>query len=169
MKSMLELYVESQNRRRTYRLAYIWITVLILFLFLGPLAFAQEAEIRKVATQEALENGLDPELVMAVIEVESRFNPQAVGQSHGEIGLMQLRPKYFPTATHDIHENIRIGVEELVRIKKSKWKYAGCAWFVYYNTGVNRALNSPSEHPYFKKVTEVYPNYCQRFDVAGVE
>lgn len=169
MKSMLELYVESQNRRRTYRLAYIWITVLILFLFIGPLALAQESEIRKVATQQAMEAGLDPQLVLAVIEVESSFNPKAVGQSHGEIGLMQLHPRYFPQATHDIKENIRLGVEELVRVKKKMWKYAGCAWFVYYNTGVNRELHSPSEHSYFKKVTEVYPNYCQRFEIAGVE
>ena len=45
------------------------------------------------AYREASRNGLDPLLVLAVIAVESRFNP--IAQSHmGAVGLMQIIPKY---------------------------------------------------------------------------
>jgi soluble lytic murein transglycosylase-like protein len=41
--------------------------------------------------QAAEKNGLDPLLVLAVIETESQFRPEARG-SAGEIGLMQIKP-----------------------------------------------------------------------------
>jgi hypothetical protein len=56
---------------------------------------SQEATRGLVATayQEASRNRLDPLLVLAVIAVESRFNP--IAQSHmGAVGLMQIIPKY---------------------------------------------------------------------------
>jgi soluble lytic murein transglycosylase-like protein len=56
---------------------------------------SQEATRGLVVTayREASRNGLDPLLVLAVIAVESRFNP--IAQSHmGAVGLMQIIPKY---------------------------------------------------------------------------
>ncbi|WP_413288673.1 lytic transglycosylase domain-containing protein [Bdellovibrio sp. HCB337] len=40
---------------------------------------------------ESKKQGLDPVFVLAVIETESQFDPKVVG-SHGEIGLMQIKP-----------------------------------------------------------------------------
>jgi soluble lytic murein transglycosylase-like protein len=45
----------------------------------------------KLAHSEALENGLDPQLVLALIEVESEFDRHAVSKS-GARGLMQVMP-----------------------------------------------------------------------------
>ena len=43
--------------------------------------------------QAGLRNGVDPCLLKAVIWRESRFDRTAIG-SKGEVGLMQVMPKY---------------------------------------------------------------------------
>ena len=69
----------------------------------------------------ALEVGLDPLLVLAVISVESRFNPIAESVM-GAKGLMQIIPKYHrarlseyggEAAIFDPESNIRVGTEIL--------------------------------------------------------
>lgn len=97
---------------------------------------------------------MDPELVQAIIKVESNYNRMAVGKSHHEVGLMQLRPDYFKRATFDIKGNIEQGVAYLAEIRpKCIKKYGKDAWFICYNTGPNNVkLNSPKNFPYYKKV-----------------
>jgi soluble lytic murein transglycosylase-like protein len=48
-------------------------------------------DLRELAAASARRHGLDPELVMAVVSVESDFQPQAVSPK-GAQGLMQLMP-----------------------------------------------------------------------------
>ena len=52
---------------------------------------ADGKDIRAMATESARRHGLDPALVLAVIGVESNFQPQAVSPN-GAQGLMQLMP-----------------------------------------------------------------------------
>ncbi len=49
-------------------------------------------DLRDLAAAAARRHGLDPELVMAVVSVESGFRPQAVSPK-GAQGLMQLMPR----------------------------------------------------------------------------
>lgn len=79
-----------------------------------------EALIR-TADKEARANGLDPLLVLAVVTVESGFNPFAESV-FGAQGLMQIIPKYHhdkitadkgATALFDPNENIRVGSQIL--------------------------------------------------------
>jgi hypothetical protein len=56
-----------------------------------PVAAADGSDLRSLATAAALRHGLDPELVLAVIAVESGFQPAAVSPK-GAQGLMQLMP-----------------------------------------------------------------------------
>jgi soluble lytic murein transglycosylase-like protein len=84
-------------------------------------AEAAEATIG-AAYRAADENGLDPLLVLAVIGVESSFNPAA--ESHkGAKGLMQIVPRYhLATLTeyggealvHEPHVNVTVGARILV-------------------------------------------------------
>jgi hypothetical protein len=67
-------------------------------------------------------HNLDPALVMAVIQVESSFNPRAVSHK-GAQGLMQIVPE---TATYlglknpmDPKANIRAGIRYLAELKKA--------------------------------------------------
>ncbi len=84
---------------------------------------ASEATERMVgaAFHAAHEVGLDPLLVLAVISVESRFNPIAESVM-GAKGLMQIIPKYHrarlveyggEAAVFDPESNIRVGAEIL--------------------------------------------------------
>jgi soluble lytic murein transglycosylase-like protein len=51
----------------------------------------EEGDLRALAAEAARRHGLDPELVLAVVSVESNFRPQAVSPK-GAQGLMQLMP-----------------------------------------------------------------------------
>jgi soluble lytic murein transglycosylase-like protein len=86
-------------------------------------SIAAEATERMVgaAFHAAREVGLDPLLVLAVISVESRFNPIAESVM-GAKGLMQIIPKYHQSrlvvyggeaAVFDPESNIRVGAEIL--------------------------------------------------------
>jgi soluble lytic murein transglycosylase-like protein len=49
-------------------------------------------DLRELARTTAVRHGLDPDLVVAVVAVESGFRPEAVSPK-GALGLMQLMPK----------------------------------------------------------------------------
>ena len=72
------------------------------------------------AYREGVRNGLDPLLLIAVIAVESRFNPIAQSDG-GAVGLMQVIPRYHAdkldasagAAVLDPHTNIHVGARIL--------------------------------------------------------
>ena len=96
-----------------------------------------------VAYRAAHEAGLDPLLVLAVISVESRFNPIAESVM-GAKGLMQIIPKYHHArlqlyggeeAVLDPESNIRVGtsiLKEYVRrtgtLEEGLQFYNGALW-----------------------------------------
>jgi hypothetical protein len=51
----------------------------------------KSASIARAVIETSNQYRLDPLFLMALIQHESRFNPEAVG-GHGEIGLMQIKP-----------------------------------------------------------------------------
>ena len=77
---------------------------------------ADRASITRHVEQYSQRYGLDPHLVMAVIEIESGFNHQAVSRA-GAQGLMQIMPATQQdlglTAPFDPAENIEAGIRYL--------------------------------------------------------
>lgn len=99
--------------------------------------------LRELARRIARQHGLDPALVTAVVEVESRWNPRAVS-SKGARGLMQLMPGTARSefglrdgeSLFDPRANLRLGVAHLatllgrycdVRLALWAW-HAGDGW-----------------------------------------
>jgi soluble lytic murein transglycosylase len=124
--------------------------------------------LNKVVTEtilkESLKHSLDPFFVMAVIEGESSFNPQARGPV-GEIGLMQLRlstgewlakklkmPWNGNKTLEDPIQNVQLGTAYLAYLR-SKFNGHGQLYVAAYNMGatnVRRALAKqirPKDYP----------------------
>ena len=111
-------------------------------------------EISEAILAESRRNGMDPVFLMAVIANESSFNPGALG-SHGEIGLMQLKPdtarwiaqvKHVPyrgrRTLFDPAQNIRLGAAYLGYLKE-RYGRDSRLYLAAYNMGcgsVSRAL-----------------------------
>jgi len=104
---------------------------------------------------EATRASLRPELVLAVIEIESRFDRFAIS-SAGALGLMQVMPFWLKEIGHpednlfDIHTNLRMGCTILrYYLDKEKGdlthalaRYNGSLYSHRYTTKVYRALDN---------------------------
>lgn len=100
-------------------------------------------EVVRAVLKEAGSHGIDPVLVLAVIAVESRFNPVAASEQ-GALGLMQVVPRFHMdklaalgvTALLRPDANIAVGV----RILKDAIRRGGAdvaAGLQYYNGAVD--------------------------------
>jgi soluble lytic murein transglycosylase len=139
----LELYVQQRTKE------------------LLPKGYAKNSStVAQSILQQAKLYGMDPLFVMALIQHESRFNPNSQG-GHGEIGLMQIKPStalwiiqetgVLPfsqlqdedsvrTALKNPSFNIAIGTAYLARLRKD-FKRHGLVYLSAYNMG---AVNAKS-------------------------
>ena len=122
--------------------------------------------------------GVDPNLVWAVIKVESDFDPAAISHK-GARGLMQLMPAtarmHEVKDIHDPNENIRAGVRHL-RLVLDRFKGNLRLGLAAYNAGirtVERYRNIPpyaETKNYVKRVMRYYNLYrTQGSILAGYE
>lgn len=88
---------------------------------------------------------MDPFFIIAVIRTESHFDPDILG-SHGEIGLMQIRPNTAKWVAKKLglkgevdlrnpEQNVAIGAAHLARLRKQFLK-RGNRYLAAYNMGV---------------------------------
>lgn len=104
--------------------------------------------IRKYAIAKAV----DPALIAAVMAAESTFKSKARG-SKGELGLMQLLPKYHGVHADD-DSNIEAGIDYLSGLQKVfKTRYRGLRWVEHYNRGPGA---HPKSFPYYTRVMAFY-------------
>jgi soluble lytic murein transglycosylase-like protein len=94
-------------------------------------AHSGSAEVVRLVRALAPKYALDPDLVLAVIEVESNFNPTAVSPKNAQ-GIMQLIPetaqRFGVRDVWDVEQNLRGGMAYL-------------RWLLdYFNGDVKRAL-----------------------------
>lgn len=108
----------------------------------------------------SLVNGISPSLTSAVISVESSGNVMAIGQTHKEVGLMQIRPefsKYTKLQLGQSCTNIMAGTEILGKLKKKCKMCVDKAWVNWYNLGETkgRKLKHPLKFKYSRKIAAV--------------
>ena len=124
---------------------------------------------------EANKHKMDPLFVISVIQLESQFDPKAVG-TVGEIGLMQVRPttaqwiaeKYdIPMnkkhTLFDVRLNVRIGVAYLAMLRE-KYEASPRQYLTAYNVGPTKLkslekTNKKLKYTYFSKVLENYRDF----------
>jgi len=86
-----------------------------------PIPLARAAPYLELAITQAHAHGLEPALVLGVIEAESHFDPRAVSHA-GAVGMMQLMPVHWSKLEgqnpYDPSENVRVGCEYLARLLK---------------------------------------------------
>ncbi len=104
--------------------------------------------------------GVDPLVALSVIRQESNFQPHAVG-THGEIGLMQLMPQYFPMPKKKLFEvetNIKLGIRHLAQVKAECVHHKEHTYLVCFNVGVagGNRIRHPKKFPYYQKVMKNY-------------
>jgi soluble lytic murein transglycosylase-like protein len=136
----------------------------------GPPTYSKQ-EIHRAITVYAKRYQLDPELLRAVIKVESNFRQDAISR-RGAVGLMQLMP---PTAAklevaniHDPLQNIQGGAKQLrhlLNLYHGNLRLALAA----YNAGVHRVKRDvpriPETKLYIQKVLAYYQTYQGHYKV----
>ncbi len=130
--------------------------------FRGPIA--SQGDIDSAIEQAAARHNVDPNLVRAVVKVESNFNPNAVSRK-GAMGLMQLMPS---TARQlkvrnpfDPEQNVDAGVRHLKQLLES---YDGDIKLTLaaYNAGAGAVARSSGvphyaeTQNYVRRITNLY-------------
>jgi soluble lytic murein transglycosylase-like protein len=127
-------------------------------------ATALPADIDAAIEQAAARHNVDPNLVRAVVKVESNFNPNAVSRK-GAMGLMQLMPstarQLNVTNPFDPEQNVDAGVRHLKKLLES---YGGNIKLTLaaYNAGAGAVARSAGvphyaeTQNYVRRITNLY-------------
>jgi soluble lytic murein transglycosylase-like protein len=128
--------------------------------------FASAERVNAAIERAATRHNVDPDLVRAVVKVESNFNPRAVSRK-GAMGLMQLMPftarQLNVSNPFDPEQNVDAGVRHLKRLLEN---FGGDVKLTLaaYNAGSGAVMRNSGIPPYaetrnyVKRITQLYWN-----------
>ena len=114
LRALLQNAIESADSFKDRFDAEVWLVDMSDRLKKILPAKKERIELLKAVHQEATRTGLHPELVLAVIHIESRFDRFAISRA-GAQGLMQVMPFWLKEIGHandnlvDLRTNLRMG------------------------------------------------------------
>jgi hypothetical protein len=121
----------------------------------------KSSDYAKLVRKAAKKHGVPVKIAMAVVEVESNFNPRARGNA-GEVGLMQIKPttargmgyRGSTKALYDPKTNLDWGMRYLAGAHK---RASGdvCGTILRYNAGHYAKRMNPISRRYCKKVQRI--------------
>lgn len=141
------------------RIGYLLFLIIVLAVFTILTTQIASADIAEVIRCTAAQEGVDPELALAIARVESGLNVGARGKL-GEIGVYQLRPEFHRVRCGDYLSNVRTGIRYLRSIQVTCSRKYGQAWFICYNVGPNygKQIRYPTKFPYYTRVLATMKN-----------
>lgn len=135
------------------------------------IAHSARAKLNRMAMdsfiqKSANKHGLDPDLVRAVVEVESAYNPIALSPK-GAMGPMQLIPttaaRYGITNPRDPQQNIDGGVRYLKDLLTAHNGNVALA-LAAYNSGEHAVVSHGSRIPPFRETMIYVPHVLARYE-----
>ncbi len=129
---------------------------------------SKHSQLNQLIQKAALQHGIDPHLIRAVIKTESNFDPLAISPK-GAQGLMQLMPatarELDVSDPLDPQDNINGGAKYL-RFLLDSYNWDLELSLAAYNAGPGRVKtlipNIPETRKYVAKVLASYQNYQMR-------
>lgn len=122
----------------------------------------------ELIAQAAARNGIDPNLVVAVMRQESGFNPRARSYK-GASGLMQLMPataaRFGVTNIYDVAQNIEGGAKYL-RFLLDTFNGDIELTLAGYNAGEHAVMNSGYRVPRYRETQNYVKSISARYDRA---
>ncbi len=158
-----------------------WKTLQDLIELKSPFSRYESVHLAQLIWEESEKYGIDPYYILAIIEVESNFDPDAVSPK-GAIGLMQLMPETAVEIARDMgftmtqrkitslltnpYFNVKMGIAYFAKLSREfqNQKLATLAYFWGPNN-VRRFIRAslfPAD-TYFQKVSARYRTSFQRF------
>jgi soluble lytic murein transglycosylase-like protein len=134
----------------------------------GEMATTGNTKYDELIALSAVRNGVDPNLIVAVMRQESGFNPRALSYK-GASGLMQLIPatarRFGVTNIFDAAQNIEGGARYLRFLLDS---FNGDVNLVLagYNAGENAVVNSGYRVPRYRETQNYVRNISARYDAS---
>jgi len=120
----------------------------------------------QLIAQSAARNGIDPNLMIAVMRQESGFNPRARSYK-GATGLMQLMPataaRFGVTSIYDVAQNIEGGAKYL-RFLLDTFNGNVELALAGYNAGEHAVMNSGYRVPRYRETQNYVKSISARYD-----
>ncbi len=142
--------LREEARELLYLLFQLVVVLLTMIMFMNLAKGDERQKTEKTIRHLAAVHGVEPELAVAIAQVESGLNKNAVG-SLGEVGLFQLRPEFHPVSAENEAANIETAMKYLVSLRATCSRY-GDAYFICFNLGPAKQIRFPHRFPYYQKV-----------------